>query len=153
MRREDCDIIVIGGGSAAHEAAVAAREAGAERIVMLEKAPEPEFGGNAVSQLHSLVLEDMDGDGLKDIVTGKTFLAHPYATNDPGGNEPVIFFVFKLVRTPTVHFEPHVIDADSATEKAAGGAREFKVVDMNKDGIPDIIVSSKRGLFVFLGKP
>lgn len=46
-REENCDIIVIGGGSAAHEAAVAAREAGAERIVMLEKAPEPEFGGNA----------------------------------------------------------------------------------------------------------
>jgi tricarballylate dehydrogenase len=44
---ERCDIIVIGGGSAAHEAAVAAREAGAERIVMLEKAPESEFGGNA----------------------------------------------------------------------------------------------------------
>jgi len=47
QREERCDIIVIGGGSAAHEAAVAAREAGAERIVMLEKAPEPEFGGNA----------------------------------------------------------------------------------------------------------
>ena len=46
-RDEKCDIIVIGGGSAAHEAAVAAREAGAERIIMLEKAPEPEFGGNA----------------------------------------------------------------------------------------------------------
>ena len=39
-REERCDIIVIGGGSAAHEAAVAAREAGAERVVMLEKAPE-----------------------------------------------------------------------------------------------------------------
>jgi tricarballylate dehydrogenase len=46
-RQEHSDIIVIGGGSAAHEAAVAAREAGAERIIMLEKAPEPEFGGNA----------------------------------------------------------------------------------------------------------
>src|SRR4051794_16313179 len=47
IREEKCDIIVVGGGSAAHEAAVAAREAGAERIIMLEKAPEPEFGGNA----------------------------------------------------------------------------------------------------------
>jgi len=46
-RVENCDIIVIGGGSAAFEAAVAAREAGAERVVMLEKAPECEFGGNA----------------------------------------------------------------------------------------------------------
>lgn len=45
--QERCDIIVIGGGSAAHEAAVAARETGAQRIIMLEKAPESEFGGNA----------------------------------------------------------------------------------------------------------
>ncbi|MEA2906385.1 MAG: tricarballylate dehydrogenase [Alphaproteobacteria bacterium] len=46
-RVETCDIIVIGGGSAAFEAAVAARKAGAERVVMLEKAPEAEYGGNA----------------------------------------------------------------------------------------------------------
>src|SRR5437016_13323175 len=46
-RTETCDIIVIGGGSAAFEAAVAAREAGAERVVMLEKAGEAEYGGNA----------------------------------------------------------------------------------------------------------
>jgi hypothetical protein len=111
------------------------------------------YNNVAVSQLHSLWLEDMDGDGLKDIVTGKTFLAHPYATGDAGGNDPVQFFVFKLVRTPTAHFEPHLIDADTAMAKAAGGAREFKVVDMNNDGIKDIVIASKRGLFVFLGKP
>ncbi len=46
-RVETCDIIVIGGGSAAFEAAVAARKAGAQRVVMLEKAPEAEYGGNA----------------------------------------------------------------------------------------------------------
>jgi tricarballylate dehydrogenase len=46
-RGETCDIVVIGGGSAAFEAAVAAREAGAERVVMLEKAAEAEYGGNA----------------------------------------------------------------------------------------------------------
>src|SRR5919198_2230066 len=44
---ERCDIAIIGGGSSAFEAAVAAREAGAERVVMLEKAPETEYGGNA----------------------------------------------------------------------------------------------------------
>jgi tricarballylate dehydrogenase len=46
-RVEPCDIVVIGGGSAAFEAAVAARQAGAQRVVMLEKAPEAEYGGNA----------------------------------------------------------------------------------------------------------
>src|ERR1700758_5287008 len=44
---KSCDIIVIGGGSAALEAAIAAKQAGAGSVVMLEKAPEPESGGNA----------------------------------------------------------------------------------------------------------
>lgn len=44
---EHCDVIVIGGGSAAFEAAIAAREQGAEKVIMLEKAPEAEYGGNA----------------------------------------------------------------------------------------------------------
>src|SRR5215471_6728724 len=47
MPTETCDIIVIGGGSAAFDAAVAARNAGAARVVMLEKASEAEYGGNA----------------------------------------------------------------------------------------------------------
>ena len=47
VRQEACDVIVIGGGSAAFEAAVSARDAGAERVIMLEKAPEAEYGGNA----------------------------------------------------------------------------------------------------------
>ena len=47
MRTENIPVLVVGGGSAAFEAAVAARQAGAPKVVMLEKAPEPEFGGNA----------------------------------------------------------------------------------------------------------
>ena len=47
MKSENCDIIVIGGGSAALEAAIAARQAGADKVVMVEKAPKHESGGNA----------------------------------------------------------------------------------------------------------
>lgn len=47
MTPEKSDVIVVGGGSAAFAAAVMARQEGAERVVVLEKAPEPEFGGNA----------------------------------------------------------------------------------------------------------
>lgn len=47
LRRESCDIAVVGGGSAAFEAAVSAVQNGAEKVIMLEKAPEEDFGGNA----------------------------------------------------------------------------------------------------------
>src|SRR5438445_5892755 len=45
--KNSCDVIVIGGGSAALEAAISAKQAGAGTVVMLEKAPEQESGGNA----------------------------------------------------------------------------------------------------------
>jgi len=40
------DVIVVGAGNAAHAAALAAREQGAERVLMLEKATEDLRGGN-----------------------------------------------------------------------------------------------------------
>ena len=43
---EKVDLIVVGAGSAALSTAIAAKQLGVGRIVMLEKAPEPEFGGN-----------------------------------------------------------------------------------------------------------
>ena len=47
VRIERSSVVVVGGGSAAFESAVAAKQNGAARVTMLEKAPEPEFGGNA----------------------------------------------------------------------------------------------------------
>ncbi|MEN3354458.1 MAG: tricarballylate dehydrogenase [Betaproteobacteria bacterium] len=42
----DYDVIVVGGGNAACAAAVSARENGAKRVVLLEKAPKEQRGGN-----------------------------------------------------------------------------------------------------------
>ncbi len=40
------DVVVVGAGNAAHAAAVSARNAGAERVLMIEKAPQALRGGN-----------------------------------------------------------------------------------------------------------
>ena len=82
------DVVVIGGGSAAFEAAVAARQAGAERVLMLEKAPEAEYGGNArysgtgfrfwhqgASEIRAL-LSDVDEEYFN------TFSIEPYSDAD-----------------------------------------------------------------------
>src|SRR5437764_12119237 len=45
--KTNCDVVIIGGGSAALEAAISARQAGAGSVVLLEKAPPHESGGNA----------------------------------------------------------------------------------------------------------
>ena len=48
MKPENIPVVVVGGGSAAFEAAVASKQAGAPKVVMLEKAPEPSLAATRV---------------------------------------------------------------------------------------------------------
>ena len=112
---------------------------------IMNKEPHENTYGVRFSQLHAIDLVDMDGDGLKDIVTGKRFWAHgPRGDDDPGA-DPVLYW-FKLVRGSGgwVDFIPYRIDDNSGvgTQVIAG--------DINKDGQPDVVVGNKRGVFVHL---
>jgi hypothetical protein len=99
--------------------------------------------GVAFSQLHALDLVDMDGDGLKDIVTGKRFWAHN--GNDPGGNDPAVLYWFQLQRKDgQAEFVPHKIDDDS------GVGTQVVARDIDADRRPDIIVGNKKGTFLHL---
>jgi tricarballylate dehydrogenase len=53
MSNESFDVVVVGAGTAAMAAALACDENGAERILLLEKAPPDEFGGNLRFSSHS----------------------------------------------------------------------------------------------------
>jgi putative membrane-bound dehydrogenase-like protein len=97
---------------------------------------------DSIAQTHALILADMNGDGLPDLVTGKRFYAHN--GRDPGEDEPPTIAWYELSREGTTpKWTKHEFDADS------GVGTQFEVHDMNADGLLDVIVANKRGVFYF----
>ncbi|MFO0870603.1 MAG: PVC-type heme-binding CxxCH protein [Pirellulales bacterium] len=96
----------------------------------------------SIAQTHALVLADINGDGLPDFVTGKRFYAHN--GRDPGEDEPPVLTWYELSRVDgRPRWTPHQIDHDS------GVGTQFEVVDMNGDGLLDVIIANKKGVFYF----
>ncbi|MDA0196118.1 MAG: VCBS repeat-containing protein [Bacteroidetes bacterium] len=95
------------------------------------------------SEAHSMVLTDVNNDGIMDFITGKRYFAHQ--GRGPGGMETPFLYWFELLKDteqkPT--WVRHQIDDDS------GVGIQFVVEDMNKDGKIDIIISNKKGVFYF----
>ena len=101
--------------------------------------------GVLFSELHSLALADMDGDGLKDIVTGKTYWSHH--AQSPMWDAGAVVYWFKLVRGDDgVDWIPYQADGE------AGIGRQVSVTDLNADGLPDIVVGGMKGAHVLTHK-
>ena len=95
-----------------------------------------------VSETHAMHFVDIDGDGLKDLVTGKRFWSH--GRGEPGSDKAAMLYWFKAAKSKdgTVTFTPMEIDND------AGIGTQFTVQDINGDGLLDVIVSNKKGVSV-----
>lgn len=112
---------------------------GKDRTTFLTKELFPKL----VSQTHAMVMADMNGDGVKDFVTGKRWWAHG-RTGDVNPDAPATIYWFetKKAKDGILSFTPHEIDNDS------GIGTQFYVGDVNGDGLPDVVTSNKKGTYL-----
>jgi hypothetical protein len=135
---------------AAHEFGLAWHEQvrDGERIAFKEhlimgREPKDNRYGLVFSELHSVNLADIDGDGLKDIVTGKTYWSHH--TQSPMWDAGAVVYWFKLARTTEgVDWIPYRAADDT------GIGRQLTVADINGDNLPDLIVGGMKGAHLLI---
>jgi hypothetical protein len=107
-------------------------------------------GGVTFSQLHGTTAADVDGDGITDFVVGKRYWSHldDYHDVDPYG--PPVLYWYRTVRNPSApggaEFIPELI------HNRSGVGSDVLAVDLNKDGVADVVTTTSRGTFIFWGK-
>ncbi len=95
------------------------------------------------SQYHSMEWEDLDGDGINELITGKRYHAHN--GHDPGGNDDIGLYYFKWNGES---FTKQVITFGPYGEGKGTGVY-FSVADLDGNKRKDIVVAGKDGLYVY----
>lgn len=112
------------------------------RVMLASEQPQDNDYGIIFSQPHAAYLADIDGDGVKDIITGKRYWAHNGNDPDERGARVIYWYQTKRDGKGGVDFVPHLVDAES------GVGVDVQVGDVNGDKLPDIVVANKAGVYI-----
>jgi hypothetical protein len=108
-------------------------------------------GGVTFAELHGSGVADVDGDGIPDFIVGKRQFSHLDDLLDADAYGPPFLYWYKTVRDPNApggaKLVPHLI------HNSSGAGDNVLPVDLNGDGIMDIVTATKRGLYIFWGTP
>ncbi len=124
------------------KSAQSADQATWKRVMLASEQPQDNDYGIVFSQPHAAHLADIDGDGVKDIVTGKRYWAHNGHDPDERGHRVIYWYQTKRDGKGGVDFVPHLVDAES------GVGVDVQVGDVNGDKLPDIVVGNKAGVYI-----
>jgi hypothetical protein len=130
------------------------REAGGQRSwvrhMIIDNFGAKNAGGVVISQMHGSTVADVDGDKIPDFIVGKRYWSHLDNYTDPDPYGPPVLYVFRTTRNKTAPggaaFIPELV------HNRSGAGNAVTAADVNKDGRTDIVTSTDRGTFVFLGR-
>jgi hypothetical protein len=114
------------------------------------------------SQVHTLHLADLDGDGRKEVVTGKRVYAHEV---EPGATDASCVYSFHYDREASAWIKRTIYEGKPATDApatandrwalkdfergTAGTGLQLDAQDMDGDGDIDLVCPGKSGLYWF----
>jgi len=108
--------------------------------------------GAGFSEPHALEVVDMDGDGVPDVITGKTHFALPLSQGDADPMGAPVLYVFKTRRNTPDQFGSPITLEPLLIDNEVGIGFQLGIGHINTDGILDICDANKLGLYVFLGQ-
>jgi hypothetical protein len=102
------------------------------------------------SQGHAATFADIDKDGVMDYIVGKRFFTHLDNMNDPDSYGPPVLYWYRTVRNKNApggaQFVPELI------HNRSGAGSQITAIDLNKDGLVDLLTATNRGTFIFWNK-